>query len=70
MIERVFRPNLDNCGRQIRAGMSTIAAVCGALAVRSHLLLGILLFASAVFLLFEALRGWCALRACGVRTKF
>lgn len=69
MTKRVFRPNLDTRGRLIRAGMSAIA-VCGALAVRSHPLLAILLFASATFLLFEALRGWCALRACGVRTKF
>lgn len=50
--------------------MSAICALCGALALRNHVLLGILLIASAAFLLFEALRGWCALRACGVRTKF
>ena len=70
MIERVFRPNLDNRGRQIRAGMAAIFVVGGALSLRNHGLHGILLFASAAFLLFEALRGWCALRACGVRTKF
>ncbi len=70
MGKRVFRPNLQSSGRQIRAAMSAIGAMCGAIALRSHVLLGILFFASAAFLLFEALRGWCALRACGVRTKF
>jgi hypothetical protein len=25
--------------------------------------------ASGAFVLFESLRGWCALRACGIRTK-
>jgi len=70
MSNRVFRPNLDSRGRQIRAAMSAICAVCGALALRNHLLFAILLFTSGAFLLFEAFRGWCALRACGVRTKF
>ena len=31
--------------------------------------LGGVLLASAVFVAFEALRGWCALRACGIKTK-
>gem|GEM_PF-4175333 len=50
--------------------MAVIFAGCGVLALPNHGRLGILFFASAAFLLFEALRGWCALRACGVRTKF
>ncbi len=32
--------------------------------------LGIVLLASGFFVAFEALRGWCALRACGIKTKF
>jgi hypothetical protein len=31
---------------------------------------GIALAGSALFVAFEAARGWCALRACGVKTKF
>ena len=31
--------------------------------------LGIALLTSGVFVAFEALRGWCALRACGIKTK-
>ena len=26
--------------------------------------------ASGLFVAFEALRGWCALRACGVKTRY
>jgi hypothetical protein len=29
----------------------------------------VIIFISAGFVLFEALRGWCFLRACGIRTK-
>jgi hypothetical protein len=29
----------------------------------------VVLVISAAFLAFEALRGWCAVRACGIRTK-
>ena len=30
---------------------------------------GVVLLASGLFVLFESLRGWCALRACGIKTK-
>lgn len=30
----------------------------------------ILLFLTAVFVWFEAVRGWCLMRACGVKTKW
>jgi hypothetical protein len=32
--------------------------------------LSLVLFAGGAFVLFEALRGWCAIRACGIKTKF
>jgi hypothetical protein len=31
--------------------------------------LGLALAAFGAFMLFEALRGWCAVRACGIKTK-
>jgi len=31
--------------------------------------LGVTLAAAGAFVLFEALRGWCALRACGIKTR-
>jgi hypothetical protein len=31
--------------------------------------LGAVLALLGVFVLFEALRGWCVLRACGIRTR-
>ena len=65
-----FRPNIDNTGRWVR-GLASFALFIGAaFALRIHLVLGVVLFLSAGFLLFEASRGWCALRACGIRTRF
>ena len=31
--------------------------------------LGAVLAVSGVFVLFEAVRGWCVLRACGLKTR-
>ena len=30
---------------------------------------GLILVAAGLFAIFEAVRGWCLLRACGVKTK-
>lgn len=65
-----FRRNLDLKGRLIRGAVSVALFVGGTLALRIQLIASVVLFLGAAFLLFEALRGWCALRACGVRTKF
>ncbi len=65
-----FQPNLTASGRLIR-GLGSIALfIGGAFALRIHFTVSVVLFVGAAFLLFEALRGWCALRACGIRTRF
>lgn len=43
--------------------------VGAAFAFQSSIILAIILIASGGFVMFEALRGWCALRACGIKTK-
>lgn len=65
-----FRANLDSKGRIIRAVIALALAI-GCIAAWWHsktvaAILGI----SALFVAFEAARGWCALRACGLKTKF
>ena len=65
----LFSPNIDNKGRLIR-GFGALALLVGAVFGFSvSVWLGIVLTASGVFVAFEALRGWCALRACGIKTK-
>ena len=65
-----LRPNLDTKGRIIRAIGALVMAVAAILAWPHSRAAGIALAGSALFVAFEAARGWCALRACGVKTKF
>lgn len=61
--------NIDNRGRLVR-GIGALALLVGAgFGFNVSWWLGGLLLASALFVAFEALRGWCALRACGIKTK-
>ena len=65
-----LRQNINTKGRIFR-GIGALALSVGAALVWGYsITAGIALSVSAVFVAFEALRGWCALRACGVRTKF
>ncbi|MBC8095852.1 MAG: DUF2892 domain-containing protein [Akkermansiaceae bacterium] len=62
-------PNLSSKGRLVR-GIGALMLLSGAgFAFGASLWLGIALAASGVFVLFEAVWGWCALRACGIKTR-
>jgi hypothetical protein len=65
-----FRSNLDTKGRVTR-GVGALAMGAAAILVwpQTHAASIALAFSSA-FVAFEALRGWCALRACGLKTRF
>ena len=64
-----FNKNLETKGRVVR-GTAALALATGAIFTWSHSRPGsIALIASSVFVGFEAARGWCALRACGIKTK-
>ena len=62
-------PNIDTKGRVVR-GFGALALLVGAVfGFTVSVWLGAALLASGVFVAFEALRGWCFLRACGIKTK-
>lgn len=62
-------PNIDNRGRLVR-GFGALALLVGAgFAFKVSAWMGIVLLGSGLFVAFEALRGWCVLRACGIKTK-
>ena len=64
----LFTRNLSNTGRLVR-GLGAIALLIGAgFAFFVSIWLGAALALGGVFGLFEALRGWCLLRACGIKT--
>jgi hypothetical protein len=68
----IFSRNMDNRGRSIR-GLCALVFVllAGAtFSLKPCLWLGLALLASGLFVAFEAIRGWCGLRACGIKTKW
>lgn len=63
--------NIDRKGRLMRASMGVALLVGAALAWEySHLIVATLLALGGLFAVVEALRGWCLLRACGLKTRF
>lgn len=65
-----LRPNINRRGRLIRAAWG-LACLGGAWwASGSSWWLAGLLAVLGVFALFEAARGWCVIRACGIKTKW
>ena len=65
-----FAPNIGSQGRLLR-GLGALGLFVGAwFAFDVSTWLGIVLLAFGGFALFEALRGWCGLRACGNITSF
>jgi hypothetical protein len=64
-----FKPNIETKGRLLRGVTALLLLVGAIVAFRPLPWLGVALLASALFTGFEAVRGWCVLRACGIKTK-
>jgi Inner membrane protein YgaP-like, transmembrane domain len=68
-MSRFFTPNITRLGRIVRA-IWGIGCIVGGVLLRSQSKwLCIVLLAAGVFALYEAVRGWCLMRACGIKTK-
>jgi len=63
-------PNIDTKGRVIRALGAVALGIGAAFTWRHSQVACIALGATSAFVAFEAARGWCIARACGVKTKF
>ncbi|MCA1659347.1 MAG: S8 family peptidase, partial [Verrucomicrobiaceae bacterium] len=64
-----FAPNIETAGRAARAAIA-LALLLGAVLLRDEVpWLATTLLVAAAFTFFEAARGWCALRACGFKTR-
>jgi hypothetical protein len=64
-----FRPNIKRQGRIARGVIGTLCLIAGIILVDVRLWLGLIFVVAGLFALFEALRGWCLARACGIKTK-
>ncbi len=68
-MKHFFAPNIDAAGRAARAAIG-LAFLLGAVVLRDDVpWLAVVLLAASIFTFIEAARGWCALRACGMKTR-
>jgi hypothetical protein len=65
-----FSPNIGKTGRILRALFGLGLLVGGLCLRKSHPWAAVFLAAFSVFVFYEAFRGWCLMRACGVKTKY
>ena len=65
-----FRPNIKRNGRIARGVIGTVCLIAGIILLDHKPWLGWVLIGMGLFAIFEALRGWCLARACGIKTKF
>jgi membrane-bound ClpP family serine protease len=68
-VSRFFRPNIKRQGRIARGVIGSICLLAGIITVDYILWLGLVLVVAGLFAIGEALRGWCLVRACGLKTK-
>jgi hypothetical protein len=64
-----FARNIDRTGRIVRAVWGVALIIAGVLLSGRSGWASFLLVAFGVFALYEAARGWCLMRACGIKTK-
>jgi len=64
-----FNRNLDFRGRLVRGVLGGLSLIAGIIVADFNLWVCLSLVAFGLFAIFEAVRGWCLVRACGIRTK-
>ena len=66
----ILARNIDRTGRLMRSRFALTLFITAGFAFAHALWLAVVLAFLGGFSLFEALRGWCMLRACGFKTRF
>jgi hypothetical protein len=69
-VRRFFQPNIGSRGRRVRCGIAALLFIAGGVTFFYIWWLGLVFIGIGIFALFEAARGWCLARACGVKTKY
>jgi uncharacterized membrane protein len=68
-MNRFFNRNLNFQSRIARGVVGTILLIAGIIAAEIKLWLCLGLVGLGLFAIFEALRGWCLARACGLKRR-
>jgi hypothetical protein len=69
-VSRFFQPNINHHGRMARGVIGALCLIAGIVLVDYRLWLGLIFVVAGLFAIFESLRGWCLIRACGLKTRF
>ena len=69
IMKRYFTRNIETKGRIVRSLVAVVLLSTAIVSFQFSVFLGLVLLVSGSFILFEAHRAWCALRACGIKTK-
>jgi len=70
-VKKFFSRNISGLGRLVRFLIGCALVFAGWLVCRANYTWpAIPLFIGGGFVWFEAARGWCVMRACGVKTKW
>ncbi len=64
-----FSANIGVQGRIVRAILAVVLLVGGIILSFNVFWAGVVLVLVGAFVMFEAMRGWCLARACGIKTK-
>lgn len=69
--KKFWQKNIDGTGRAWRAVVAVLflGATIAAL-VEGWTIFAVLFGISSAFCAFEAVRGWCVMRACGIKTLY
>ncbi len=68
-MKKFFSPNIDSRGRIIRGALGGLLVIGGVAVCGYNVWAAVAVILSGGFCLFEAVRGWCVMRACGIKTK-
>jgi hypothetical protein len=69
-MKKFFSPNLEARGRWVRGALGALLVMGGVVVCAYNVWVAVALILSGGFCWLEAVRGWCVMRACGIRTKF
>jgi hypothetical protein len=64
-----FRRNIGFHGRLARGVLGTISLIAGIIMADFKLWICLVLVVLGLFAIFEAVRGWCLVRACSLRSR-
>lgn len=66
-----WKPNIDRTGRLLRLIPGLLLLMAGVVSVFFWIWwLGLVMAIGGAFMIFEAARGWCLLRACRIKTPY